>query len=408
MKHFSGIAQLLSLSLFLAACGAAPAVPSVPESIPALTEAETTAAFTEPELSPEEQLLRTMSLREKVGQLFIIRPDALDLTIPFENLDNSMAAGKTELTPAMEETLTRYPVGGFIHFKKNIVDPDQISLFNRELSRSLRISPFLAVDEEGGMVARLANSPAFHLPRFGSAAEVGAAGPEAAQEMGYAIGSYLRDYGFNMDFAPVADVNTNPRNPVIGSRAFSSDPRQAALSARAMADGLRRCNILPVFKHFPGHGDTAEDSHQKTAVSPRTSSQLLSCEWIPFMETEDREAIMVGHIALPEVTGDGTPATFSAAVVTDALRGTLHYQGLIITDSLSMGAVISQMDAGEAALQALEAGCDILLMPASLPEAFDAVLQAVEAGSIEEQTLDRTVLRILRAKLDYHIVQSAE
>ena len=222
--------------------------------------------------------------------------------------------------------------------------------------------------------------------------------------MGQTIGGYLKDYGFNMDFAPVADVNTNPGNRVIGTRAFSSDPETAALCVRAMADGLRQSGIIPVFKHFPGHGDTAEDSHQKIAVSYKTRQELLDCEWIPFLEAEDREAIMVGHIALPEITGDLTPATLSAAVVADCLRGSLSYQGLVITDSLAMGAVTQSYTPGEAAVAAIEAGCDILLMPPDLGEAFQAVMAAVEDGTIPESVLDRHVLRILNTKLDMHIL----
>ena len=226
----------------------------------------------------------------------------------------------------------------------------------------------------------------------------------AAQDMGFTIGSYLKDYGFNMDFAPVADVNTNPGNPVIGSRAFSSNPRDAAVLARAMADGLRMQGILPVFKHFPGHGDTAQDSHLELAVSYKTREQLHSCEWIPFLQAEDRECIMVGHIALPEITGDMTPATFSPEIVTGILREELSYQGLIVTDSLSMGAVTKDHSSGEAALLALRAGSDLLLMPASFVEAFQAVEDAVEDGSFSMEELDARVLRILKAKYDYHII----
>ena len=396
-------------SLLLSGCGAAPEPPPVTEPIPMLTEApdeptETEARETEPPVPLEEQLLASMTLREKVGQLFLVRPDALDFSIPFEALDNSTIDGITALTYPMEENLKDYPVGGFVHFKKNIVTPEQIQSFNRELSGSMKIPPFLAVDEEGGLVARLGNTPSFGLPKFESAAAVGARGQEAAQEMGFLIGGYLKDNGFNMDFAPVADVNTNPGNPVIGTRAFSSQPREAAADARAMADGLRRNGILPTFKHFPGHGDTAEDSHQKLATSRKSHEELLSCEWIPFLQAEDQESIMVGHIALPEVTGDMTPATFSPQIITDILRQELDFQGLIITDSLSMGAVIHSYSSGEAALLALEAGCDLLLMPQSLQEAFDRVAEAVESGEFPEERLNEIVLKILKIKINYHII----
>ena len=405
------IFALLGAFLFscsLAGCSSAKTpVESAPPTVPAMTEAahvETAPMETEAVLSYEEEILSSMTLREKEGQLFLVRPDALDFSIPFGDLDNSAAEGVTALTESMEDALKDYPVGGFVHFQKNILSPEQISEFNHSLQFSMKIPPFLAVDEEGGLVARLANARGFHLETFKSAAEVGKQGPEAALSMGLTIGGYLKDFGFQMDFAPVADVNTNKNNPVIGSRSFSSDPQEAAILARAMADGLRMQGIAPVFKHFPGHGDTSEDSHLQLAVSHKDKEALQACEWIPFLVAEDRECIMVGHIALPQVTGDQLPATFSKTIVTDLLREELGFEGLIITDSLSMGAVSQSYGSGEAALMALEAGCDLLLMPVSLQEAFDSVVHAVETGSFPQDKLNETVLRILRVKIDYHII----
>lgn len=405
MKTPIKVMILLAISLFLAGCGSETAEPLLP-TVPRLTEAPATTLPPEAETtcSPEENLLNTMTLREKVGQLFIIRPDALDLSLPQSLVDNSLEGGVTALSDGMRETLSQYPVGGFVHFQKNIVNPDQISSFNQALSGAMEIPPFIAVDEEGGLVARLADNPNFGLPRFDSAAAVGSRGMEAAQEMGSIIGGYLKEYGFHMDFAPVADVNTNPDNPVIGSRSFSSDPQEAALCVRSAADGLRMNGIIPVFKHFPGHGDTAQDSHQQIAVSQKTPQQLQDCEWIPFRQAESRECIMIGHIALPELTGDMTPATFSPMIVSGCLREELGFEGLIITDSLSMGAVIENYSPGEAAVKAFQAGCDILLMPASLTEAFDAMVRAVDEGVISEEALDLAVLRILRFKTDYHLL----
>ena len=226
--------------------------------------------------------------------------------------------------------------------------------------------------------------------------------------MGSTIGSYLKDYGFNMDFAPVADVNTNPRNPVIGSRAFSSDPQIAADCAGAAADGLRQAGIIPVFKHFPGHGDTGEDSHKKLALSNKTVDEMLECEWIPFRQAANMDCIMVGHIALPQVTGELVPATLSYSIVAGLLRQHLGFQGLILTDSMSMGAITQEHTSSEAALLALQAGCDLILLPWDLPEAFDGVVSAVEDGSYPEYQLDATVLKILRFKLDHGIISPVQ
>ena len=269
----------------------------------------------------------------------------------------------------------------------------------KQLKAAMDTPLLIAVDEEGGAVARLANHPAFDLPQYESAAAVGASGdPADACAMGQTIGAYLKEYGFNMDFAPDADVNTNPDNPIIGTRAFSSDAATAAEMAAAAADGLRTSGILPTLKHFPGHGDTAEDSHTALAVTYKTLDELQACELLPFAEDTGLHAVMVGHIAAPNVTGDGTPATLSpqlVALIPDAENT------LIVTDSLAMDAITAAYTPGEAAVQALQAGCDVLLMPNSLPEAYAAVLEAVQNGTISEERLDRSVNKILLYKQQF-------
>lgn len=404
MKFITALAGLCILAALASGCTqqlpqSIKSEPTVPEPV------QTAPPVTEPPLTPAQQILSGMTLREKVGQLFIIRPDALNLSLDAADIDNSHREGVTALTDSLYEVLKTYPVGGFILFSKNITTPQQLLDFNAQLRGALPIAPFLATDEEGGSVARLANHAAFSLPRFSSAGSVGAnSGLEGAHDMGMTIGAYLQEYGFNMDFAPIADVNTNPRNPVIGTRAFSSDPIQAAQLARAMADGLRQNDIIPVFKHFPGHGDTAEDSHYSIAVNQNAQTELLSCDWLPFLQAEDRECIMVGHIALPALTEDLTPATLSPALVTGILKEQLGFQGLIVTDSLAMGAITDYYTPPEAALGALNAGCDLLLMPQDLEEAFNGVIRAVEDGRFPEAQLNQTVLRILNFKLVHHII----
>ncbi len=389
---------VLCLMALLCGCGTdVPETTVPPETIvPETTVPETTVPPTTQAPDPVELLLESMTLREKVGQLFIIRPEALTGEEP----------EKTWVTGAMETALEQYPVGGFALFAENITDPAQLAVFNASLREACEIAPFLAVDEEGGRVARLANHDAFDLPRYKNAAAVGSSGdPRDALLMGDTIGGYLREYGFNMDFAPVADVNTNPGNPVIGNRAFSSDPVLAAQMADAMANGLRQQGIVPVFKHFPGHGDTAEDSHAGLAVTYKTEEEMASCEWLPFLEAGPLECVMVAHVAAPELTGDLTPATMSYHMVTEILKEQLGFRGLVITDSLEMGAVTESCTSGESALNALNAGCDLLLMPANLVEAFDAVVSAVESGEYPAEKLDETVLRILRFKLDSGILE---
>ena len=226
--------------------------------------------------------------------------------------------------------------------------------------------------------------------------------------MGQTIGAYLKTFGFNMDFAPVADVWTNPDNTVIGARAFSKEPEVAAEMARAMAQGLQSQGILPTFKHFPGHGDTAQDSHSGLAITEKTRTEMMRCEFLPFLPAEGQtpeapRAIMVGHIAAPAMGTGDTPASLSKTMVTDLLRGELlaGEDALLVTDSLAMGAITEQYEPGEAAVQAFLAGNDLLLMPAGLEEAFDAVLGAVQDGTIPEERLEESVARILRFKEHY-------
>lgn len=401
------LAGVVLLAGTLCACGAQPAAQSA-VTLPMATEQpgavdlpEEPEATPQPTPRPDITSLTTadLTLEEKVGQLFIVRPDALDLTLPQETIDDAKADGVTELTDAMRGTLQKYPVGGVCQFGKNIESPAQIKAFNAFLQEASDIPLFITVDEEVGAVARLANNDAFDLPQYTSAAAIAEFGAGNVNFIGSTIGGYLHMYGFNMDFAPVADVNTNPDNPIIGTRAFSSDPAVAAECAVAMAKGLAGEGILPTFKHFPGHGDTAEDSHTGLAYSCRTVDELAACELLPFEAAAEAgpHAVMVGHIVVPELTGD-TPATLSAAaiaLVPDAENT------LIVTDSLAMGAITDSYTPGEAAVLALQAGCDVLLMPNGLADAYDAVLAAVQDGTISEQRLDESVAKILRMKAQF-------
>ena len=383
MKKIPLLLSALSLLTF-AACAAAPAE---------------TAAAAAPTPTPAPVTADMLTLEQKVGQLFIVRPDALDLTLSQETINDAHADGVTAVTNDMRKALQQYPVGGICQFGKNIESPSQLARFNADLQAASATPLLIAVDEEGGLIARLANNDAFNLPRYASAAAVGASGdPADAREMGQTIGNYLKTYGFNMDFAPDADVNTNPDNPIIGERAFSSDAATAAQMAAAAADGLRENGILPTLKHFPGHGDTAEDSHTDLAVTYKTREELENCELLPFAADTGLHAVMVGHIAAPNVTGDMTPATLSPTLIgmiPDAENA------LIVTDSLAMDAITAAYTPGEAAVLAIQAGCDVLLMPNSLPEAYAAVLDAVQNGTISEARLDQSVNKILHYKEVY-------
>ena len=348
-----------------------------------------------------EEKTPELTLEQKVGQLFIIRPDVLDSeTYTAEQCNDVKAEGATEVNDAIRANIKKYQVVGVCQFSKNILNPDQITKFNADLQSASDIPMFIAVDEEGGSVARLANTETFDLPKYESAAAVGEKGTDAAYKMGNTIGNYVKKYGFNIDFAPDADVNTNPNNPVIGTRAFSSDAAKAAELAKSAGKGIADAGVIPTFKHFPGHGDTAEDSHTGFAYSYRTLEEIKGCELLPFEAASEvgQHAIMVSHISMPNVTGDDTPATLSEQIV-GLIPDADHT--LIITDSLSMEAITDTYSSGEAAVKAFQAGCDVLLMPYDFVEAYDAVLAACKDGTISMERLDKSVNKILSYKAGF-------
>ena len=363
-----------------------------------------------PVVSPTDEVeaqLQQMTLREKVGQLFYVRPECLDTTIHFNqpsSIDGSSDDIREIKLQAVNTTMRgvneKYPVGGVILYAHNIEDEAQLSAFVAQI-RALNGAPLLCIDEEGGRVARIANNGNFDVEKFESMGAIGATGdPQNAYRCGNTIGTYLHRYGFDIDFAPVADVNTNPENIVIGARAFSDDPQVAAPMVTGYLQGLKDAGITGCIKHFPGHGDTQADTHYGYAQSLKTWDEMLACELITFKAGIQwgTQLIMTAHIAAPNVTGTDIPATMSPLILQDKLRGELGYQNLIITDAMEMGAITLQYTNAEAAVGTLLAGADIVLGPQNFVEAFDAVVRAVEDGVLTEQRIDQSVRRILKLK----------
>ena len=354
-----------------------------------------------------EAQLRQMTLREKVGQLFYVRPECLDTTIHFNNsgsIDVSSDDIKEIKLQAVNATMRgvneKYPVGGVILYAHNIEDEAQLAAFIPQL-RALKGSPLLCIDEEGGRVARIGNNTNFNVETFESMGAIGATGdPKNAYHCGNVIGTYLHRYGFDIDFAPVADVNTNPENIVIGARAFSDNPQVAAPMVTNYLQGLSDAGVTGCIKHFPGHGDTKADTHYGYAQSLKTWSEMLDCEMITFKAGIQwgAQLIMTAHIATPNVTGSDIPATMSPLILQDKLRRELGYENIIITDGMEMGAITQQYNPAEAAVGTLQAGADIVLGPQHFIEAFDAVVKAVEDGVLTEERIDQSVRRILRLK----------
>ena len=336
-----------------------------------------------------------MSLEQRVGQLFMVRPEQLAG-------EASRLAASSQLGDALE----RFPVGGVCLFSQNMQTAQQVEDFLAQAHSCWRNagipSPFLAVDEEGGdLVARVANSGLFNVGRVPNMGEVGASGdPARAADVGAAIAGYLADIGFNVDFAPVADVLTNPNNPVIGPRSFGSDPQLVGDMVAAQVKAMLEAGVLPCAKHFPGHGDTSEDSHTGAAVTQRTAQELAACEYVPFKKAiaAGCPMVMVGHIQAPRVNGNDLPASLSSQMIDGVLRGELGFEGVVVADSFEMGAVIQAFDAGEAAVRFIQAGGDLILLPLDLELAYQGVFSAVREGEISQERLDQSVLRILRAK----------
>ena len=348
-----------------------------------------------------EELLQKMTLREKVGQMFYIRMESLDPTIEWTTFDDLAALKNQEVTMRMRSTNKNYPVGGIILYAWNIEDEAQLARIIPQI-RSLNGRPLLCIDEEGGRVARIANNPNFHVKKYESMAAIGATGdPQNAYECGNTIGTYLKGYDFDIDFAPVADVNTNPENIVIGPRAFSDDPAVAAPMVVNYLQGLKDAGITGCIKHFPGHGDTTADTHTGYAQSLKTWDEMKDCEMVTFRAGIQWgcQLIMTAHIAVPNVTGSTIPSTLSSIVLQDKLRGELGYQNIIITDGMEMGAITQHYTSAEAAVGSIQAGVDIVLGPRDFIEAFDAVVAAVNNGTISEERINQSVRRILTLRL---------
>ena len=351
---------------------------------------------------PVAQQMQSMTLREKVGQLFMIRPDALEGRFGPAELEDNSITGTTRVSQEMKDTYANYPCGGFALFRKNIISPSQLKDFTEALHALNSCAPMLGIDEEGGRIARIANHSAnFNVTKFPSMGAIAKSGDESqAYAAGKTIGAYLTAYGLDIDFAPVADVNTNPKNPVIGDRAFGDDPAVAAGMVKQVICGLHESGVASCVKHFPGHGDTATDTHTGYAETLKTWDEISACEMIPFRAGVEAgtDFVMTAHIAAPNVTGSDEPATMSYTLLTEKLRGELGYQGLIITDALAMGAIREKYTSSEACIRCILAGADILLMPYDYFEAFDGVVRAVENGVIPESRIDKSVYRVLSFK----------
>ncbi|MEV5429759.1 glycoside hydrolase family 3 protein [Streptomyces sp. NPDC052701] len=347
-------------------------------------------------------LVSRMTLAEKVGQLFVMRvyghsataPDQADVDANLKEIGVRTAA----------ELIAKYRVGGVIYFTwaHNTRDPHQIADLSDgiqkaslELPRGLPV--LISTDQEHGAVARV-GEPATLFP---GAMAVGAGGSRSdARRLGRIAGRELRAMGIRQNYSPVADVNVNPANPVIGVRSFGADPRAVARLVAAEVAGYQRSGVAATAKHFPGHGDTAVDSHTGFPVITHSRAQWETLDAPPFRAAiaAGIDSIMTAHLMVPALDDSGDPATLSRAIITGILREELGYDGVVVTDSLGMEGVRTKYGDDRVPVLALKAGVDQLLNPPDLDLAWNAVLEAVRGGELTEARLDASVLRVLRLK----------
>ena len=346
---------------------------------------ETAAPTPEPTPDAAEELLADMTLREKICQLLIVQPQMLTGTKTVTAVDDALLA-------ALEE----YPVGGFLLAAPHMKTADQLSALTRDLARAVP-GALLTVDEEGGRVGRLMYSVG--TTKLKSMFSYKDEGTKTAYKNAWILAQDLQSFGFNTDFAPVADVWTVKGNIAIGDRAYSDDYDEAAELIASAVRGFHDGGALCCLKHFPGHGSTTTDSHEEAAIVQKDLETLRKEDLKPFVSGIEAGAdmVMVGHITVPEL--DDQPASQSKKITTDLLRRELGFEGVIITDGLQMMAAGSISD-GEKALRCLDAGADLLLEIADIPGTVEALEQAVRDGELTEKRIDESVLRVLRLKLD--------
>lgn len=341
-----------------------------------------------------QTLLDGMTTQEKICQLLIVHPEAL-----------TGGGTVTGMTDELAAALRTYPVGGLLLSAGNMTSGEQLAALTAALSNECKTAPLISVDEEGGRVARLMNTVG--TTKLGSMYSYRAQGTQGAHDNAQTIARDIAAYGFNTDFAPVADVWTNKRSNAIGDRAYSDDYDEAAELVAAAVKGFHDGGVICCLKHFPGHGSTKTDSHDGAATVDKTLPQLRQEDLKPFMSgiAAGADMVMVGHLTVP--TMDDVPASVSRKIVTNLLRYDLGFRGVIVTDGLQMQALAQYTD-GEKAVLALAAGNDMLLEISDVPGTVAAIEKALADGTLSRAALDESVLRILQLKLAHGIVDMPE
>ncbi|MFZ7946012.1 beta-N-acetylhexosaminidase [Neobacillus sp. 19] len=334
------------------------------------------------------EVISKMSLEDKIGQMILA------------------GISETRMDTNAKKLISQFHVGGIIFYKNNFETPEQtVQLVNQLKAGNVSSLPlFLGVDQEGGRVTRLPGG----LVNFPPNKQIGQVNnPEFSYKVGTLIGHELREFGLNLDFAPVLDINSNPNNPVIGDRSFGNNSEIVSKLGIQTMKGIQSQDVIPTIKHFPGHGDTSVDSHLELPVVNKSLKQLKELELIPFERAIDHGAdvVMVAHILLPELDKTN-PASMSKAVMTDLLRKQLSFKGVIITDDMTMGAITEHFDIGKAAVESVKAGSDIILVGHdynNVVKITSSLKTAVQNGEISEQRLNESIERIIQLKRKYSL-----
>lgn len=373
MKKLLAMLLAGSMALSLAGCGGVAQTEGADEKTPEEIKAEYI-----------QDIIDNMDAAEKAGQLIMA-----------DFRTNADGTGMTVLSDEAKKAIEEYHIGGVILFAENLDTKEQTQQLTEDLQKASDFGLLIGIDEEGGLVSRLNKSNIEH-EIFPPAAEM-----EDVAYAGRTIGTELAELGIHVDFAPVADVNTNPDNPVIGTRAFSSDPQAAASKVAEFITAIEETGVSACAKHFPGHGDTAMDSHLGETYVEHDMERLRSVEFLPFQQaiTVGTDFIMAGHIKTPNATVDGLPATLSSEML-GILRKDLNFDGIIITDAMNMGAIVDQYGSGESAVMAVQAGVDLVLMPATLGEAAEALTAAIKKGDISEERVNEALWHVLSLKYE--------
>jgi len=369
-----------------------PTLPTTPTLAEIPTEAPTEEPTEPPYLTMAEEKLSSMTRREKLCQLFIVTPEVLT------GVDGVTIAGDTT-----KESIEEYPVGGIIYSGDNLETVKQTEEMIAKSQEYAKTPMFISVDEEGGEVARVAKK--LGTAEFDPMYTYRDKGADTAQDNAVVIANQLSTIGFNLNLAPVADVWTNPDNTVIGERAYSDDYAQAAELVAGAVKGYRSTDVLCTLKHFPGHGGTAEDSHEELALVTATVDKLKEGELLPFKSGIEAGAdmVMVGHLVVTDLD-DSLPATLSPKVVPKLLREYLGYDGVVISDSMQMAAITANYDYDKIVKGIFDADIDVILDPDDLDAYLDALENALDDGKITDEQVNAKVRRILALKYERGII----